>query len=90
MTTEEAAQFVFEKRGYCVISSNLPCAIGEVIDDTDWSLNPFVQDRRPVKLVVIAETDEADQQAQADLVGITRWSNSDPRNKYYYYRVIAE
>jgi hypothetical protein len=88
MDTEAAAQQILDQRGYLVVSSSENLPIGEVIENVDWSLVHGAKDRRPHKLVVIAETNESDHIEQARLAGIERWRNPDERQRYY--RVLAE
>ena len=86
--SERKAQFVFEQRGYLVISSFERLEIGQVIDGIGWGLNYQVEEKRDHKLVVISETDEDDHEAQAQLAGVMRWKN--PVESCRYYRVVAE
>ena len=84
MTAEEIAQKCMDARGYVVISTNLPLAVGErcclqtqQAGDTAPSLDKFA--------VVIAETTQSDWDDQVKLMGFlgkTRF--------WRFYRMVAE
>ena len=83
-TIEEILRFLMERRGYIVFGSKLDYPIGSVLENilaTTWT------EELPYKTVVIATTDAADYNAQAELVD--RDASHCPVMPYYY-RLIAE
>ena len=85
MISGERLQKVLDLRGYITVTSTTPLLIGQVVNEINVSEEQGVMELADYKMVVIAETDLNDFNAQLNILGL-----SFGHYEKYFYRAVIE